>query len=216
MELTTLKVNDVETHINKLIVCLRCTKTKKDRMFVVQGDLLKIIQKYQNLRPDGIQSDRFFLNYKNGKCTKQVVGRHKIAAVPKRIAAYLDLPDAKSYTGHCLRRSSATILADTGANLTTLKRHGGWTSDKVAEGYIEESVENKAKITDQINEAILKTSPFEPRPSTSTSPDDTSTNASTASTLNASQSIQQVNLPGKSVQLTLTNCTNCSIVFNMN
>lgn len=49
-----------------------------------------------------------------------------------------------------MRRSSATLLADTGVNLTTLKRHGGWKSDAVAEGYIEESVGNKVKISKRI------------------------------------------------------------------
>lgn len=146
-EMTTLTVNNVETHNNKMIIHLRCTKNKKDRMFVVQDELLKVVQKYQKLRPADTKTERFFINFKNGKCTKQAVGRHKIARIPKQIATYLNLPDAESYTGHCLRRSSVTLLADTGANLTTLKRHGGWKSDKVAEGYIEESIKNKSKIT---------------------------------------------------------------------
>jgi integrase len=44
------------------------------------------------------------------------------------------------YTGHSLRRTSATLLVDEGGDLTTLKRHGGWRSSFVAEGYIEESI----------------------------------------------------------------------------
>lgn len=67
--------------------------------------------------------------------------------MPKAIATYLNLPNPEYYTGHCFRRSSATLLADTGANLITLKRQGGWKSDRVAESYIEESIENKSSIT---------------------------------------------------------------------
>ncbi|KAJ8914630.1 hypothetical protein NQ315_015368 [Exocentrus adspersus] len=56
----------------------------------------------------------------------------------------------KNYTGHCLRRTSATFLADSGADIQTLKRHGGWQSTSVAEGYIEESIGNKLKISKSI------------------------------------------------------------------
>ncbi|XP_045765066.1 uncharacterized protein LOC123867182 [Maniola jurtina] len=216
-EMTALTINDIETYDNKMLVRVRgCSKN--DRMFIVQDELLKVVQKYQKLRPVGIKSDRFFLNFKNGKCTKQVVGRHKIAAIPKRIATYLDLPDAESYTGHCLRRSSATLLASAGANVLTLKRHGGWLSDKIAERYIEESFGKKSKITIEINKATLKTTPSEPRPSTSSAVpfDELTTETSTSSTLNSSPSVQQVNLPDKSVQLSMANFTNCTVIFNMN
>ncbi|KAK4885819.1 hypothetical protein RN001_002090 [Aquatica leii] len=35
------------------------------------------------------------------------------------------------------------MLANHGGDLVTLKRHGGWKSSTVAEGYIEESVSNR-------------------------------------------------------------------------
>jgi hypothetical protein len=42
------------------------------------------------------------------------------------------------------------MLADTGADLLTIKRHGGWKSNTVAEGYIETSLENKKKVANKI------------------------------------------------------------------
>ncbi|KAJ8968081.1 hypothetical protein NQ317_016085 [Molorchus minor] len=54
----------------------------------------------------------------------------KISSV---VASYLKLPDVACYTGHCLRRSSATLLADAGVDITTIKRHAGWKSTTVAE-----------------------------------------------------------------------------------
>ena len=57
--------------------------------------------------------------------------------IPSIIASYLKLPDAKLYTGHCMRRTSATLLANSGADLTTVKGLGGWKSRNVAGGYIE-------------------------------------------------------------------------------
>ena len=38
---------------------------------------------------------------------------------------YLKLPNSKEYTGHALRRTSASLLADTGSEILTLKQQGG-------------------------------------------------------------------------------------------
>ncbi|KAK0169248.1 hypothetical protein PV328_012290 [Microctonus aethiopoides] len=48
------------------------------------------------------------------------------------------------------RLGSATLLANTGANLTTLKQHGGLRSSSVVEGCIENSLYNKTKIFNHI------------------------------------------------------------------
>lgn len=101
-------------------------------------------------KPEDIDRPRFFINFQKAKCTRQVIGKNKIGEVPKTIALYLNLPNIESYTGHCFRRTSATFLANSGANLTTLKQHGGWKSSTVAEGYIEHSLGNKQKIFDNI------------------------------------------------------------------
>ncbi|KAJ8948662.1 hypothetical protein NQ317_002312, partial [Molorchus minor] len=70
--------------------------------------------------------------------------------IPSVVASYLKLPDVACYTGHCLRRSLATLLADAGVDITTIKRHAGWKSTTVAEGYVENSIENKTKIANQV------------------------------------------------------------------
>jgi hypothetical protein len=41
-------------------------------------------------------------------------------------------------------------LADAGADITVLKRHGGWRSNTVAEGYIVDSVQNKLEVSSKI------------------------------------------------------------------
>ncbi|XP_023312630.1 uncharacterized protein LOC111692753, partial [Anoplophora glabripennis] len=66
------------------------------------------------------------------------------------------LPNPSSYTGHCLRRTSATALANAGATMTNLKRHGGWKSSTVAEGYLEDSIELRNKTA-----RMLSTLPLE-------------------------------------------------------
>ncbi|KAJ8970416.1 hypothetical protein NQ317_006547 [Molorchus minor] len=44
----------------------------------------------------------------------------------------------------------ATLLADAGVDIPTIKRHAGWKSTTVAEGDVENSIENKTKIANQV------------------------------------------------------------------
>jgi len=67
----------------------------------------------------------------------------------KEIAKKLGLKDWKIYKGHSFRRSMASILAETGISLLELKQHGRWKSDRVAQGYIDDSdyaALNRAKL----------------------------------------------------------------------
>lgn len=85
----------------------------------------------------------------------QPIGINTIAKIPQKIAEYLKLPDSKPYTGHCLRRTSATLLADSGADILQLKRHGGWRSNAVAEAYVDDSINNKIKTSKDIFKEIV-------------------------------------------------------------
>ena len=62
----------------------------------------------------------------------------KISNMIKKACAILGL-DPAGYTGHCMRRSAATNMADRGASFVNLKRHGQWKWDTVVEGYIANS-----------------------------------------------------------------------------
>jgi integrase len=73
------------------------------------------------------------------KFENRKLGKEKIREVPTIVARFLGLPMAEEYTGHSLRVSSATALANSGASLTSLKRHGRWSSTSVAEGYVRDS-----------------------------------------------------------------------------
>lgn len=139
-----------------LIIHVPNTKNNKQRTFTVCNskenliDVVSICKKYFNLRPKNLNSRRLFIKYYNGKCSTQNVGHHTIGAIPSKIAIYLNLPNTQNYTGHCYRRTSATLLADTGADILTLKRHGGWKSTSVAEGYVEDSIQNKISVAKKI------------------------------------------------------------------
>ncbi|KAJ8985471.1 hypothetical protein NQ317_015010 [Molorchus minor] len=163
-ELVNLTVDDIEDVGSSLIVKIPNTKTKIPRIFVVTdvGNMLELFRKYLSLRPPHVKHKRLFLYYKAGKCSSQPVGKNTMGKIPSVVASYLKLPDVACYTGHCLRRSSATLLADAGVDITTIKRHAGWKSTTVAEGYVENSIENKTKIANQVlvgttTSAITKT-----------------------------------------------------------
>lgn len=80
-----------------MLIKLTNTKTKIPRSFTVSGGLYNILKKYSALRPPGLNTGRFFLNYQKGKCTKQNVGINKIGSIAKEIAKFLSLENPESY-----------------------------------------------------------------------------------------------------------------------
>ena len=144
-----MKIQDINDMGNLLFIKIPDSKTNKTRSFTVVGNkYLTICRNYISKRPPGFE--RFFLKYQNGKCCKTFMGIHKIGDSAKEVASFLKLPNWKEFSGHTIRRTSATLLVDSGANITCLKRHGGWRSSSVAEGYIEESFTSKKKIAMKI------------------------------------------------------------------
>lgn len=109
-----------------------------------------IILIYDSLIPRKI--DQFFMRYQGKKFTQQPIGKNTLAKVPSKIATHLGLPNPNQYTGHSLHVTSATILADAGVSTLNLKKHAGWKSDAIAEGYLRESKNNKVEIANVISE----------------------------------------------------------------
>lgn len=79
-----------------------------------------------------------------------MVGINKVGECPKVIATFLNLPHPESYIGHCFRRTSASLLADSGADMHAIMRHGGCRSSSVAAGYVDQSTNNKKRTADNI------------------------------------------------------------------
>ncbi|KAJ8909421.1 hypothetical protein NQ315_013331 [Exocentrus adspersus] len=149
-ELYKMNYEDINEIENILIITVPDTKTHVTRRFTIIGEtpennlnLIQIYKKYRNQRPINAKSDHFFLQYRNGQCKTQVVGINNFSKIPSLIATYLNLPNPKNYTGHAFRRSSASLLVDSGGDILQLKKHGGWKSSTVAEGYVDDSLQNK-------------------------------------------------------------------------
>ncbi|KAJ8910396.1 hypothetical protein NQ315_010457 [Exocentrus adspersus] len=153
-ELTFLDISDVQNKGSYLYVLIPDTKTNISRSFTVMEEAFSVnavemCRKYISLRPKAA-GKRFFLRYVDGKCTTQHVGINTISKTFSKVASFLGLPDPESFTGYGMRRSSATLLANAGGDITTVKRHGGWKSTTVAENYIEESLSSKMAIAEKI------------------------------------------------------------------
>lgn len=149
-ELTKLTIDDIDDKGDLIIVNIKDSKNHSPRSFVISQDtnngyFLNIYRKYMNVRPKEIPHRRIFMKYNRGKCRIQPVGINTIGKIPSEIAAYLRLQNPELYTGHSFRRSSATFLANCGEGITNIKRLGGWKSTAVAEGYLEESINQKKK-----------------------------------------------------------------------
>jgi integrase len=133
------------------IVESKTDQAKKGWNFHVLSPFTFFIQMYIDLFKTTERSGRFFRNFtKEGKPTVTPMGKNKIGKIPCIIASFLGLPDANSYTGHCMRRSGATLLADNGASKLMIKRAGRWKSDTVCDGYIDDSTSSKIQIANVI------------------------------------------------------------------
>ena len=49
------------------------------------------------MRPSNLDTKRFFLAYRNGKCIRQPIGINKFADFPREIAEWLKLDNPRSY-----------------------------------------------------------------------------------------------------------------------
>ncbi|XP_063540172.1 uncharacterized protein LOC134749218 [Cydia strobilella] len=111
VDLTCFNSNNIKIADGLMIGVLNDAQNKTEKIFVIRDEFIPWVQKYQALRPANADTERFFLNLRDGKCTKQVIGRHKMGNLPKEIAAYLKLPHPECFTGHCFRRSANAVGA---------------------------------------------------------------------------------------------------------
>lgn len=154
-ELYEMSIRDIEITECQVVITIPKTKTNQRRVFTIIKDMeginfFALYQKYVNLRPKNVEHDKLFVGYRHGQCINQRVGIHTIGGVARKIAEFLGLKNPETYTGHSLRRTGSTLLADSGADTSVLKRFGGWKSSSVAERYVQDSLAAKNKIARMI------------------------------------------------------------------
>ena len=52
---------------------------------------------YIQLRPTDVNTTRFFLSYRDGKCIRQPIGINKFGDFPRQIAEFLKLDKPETY-----------------------------------------------------------------------------------------------------------------------
>lgn len=103
---------------------------------------------------DLLATNKLFMPYKNEEIENQPIGINTIGKMPSLKATWLNSPGPSKYTGHSFRRTSATLLADTGANTLEFQRHERWKSTRVAKGYVKDSVSKKRRLSKEISDTI--------------------------------------------------------------
>jgi hypothetical protein len=98
-----------------------------------------------------------------------------------------------SEIGHCFRRSLATLLANLGGDLLSLKRHGGWKRSAVAEGYLENSLHGQKIIANTLTHPVASVSEVH-----------------RSEIINVTRSVVSVPTQVAPV-ISFSNCTNCTI-----
>src|SRR5271167_4412388 len=84
-----------------------------------------------------------------------LISKNSIANVPREITLFLGLKDPNVYADHALGVTSATALADEGADILALKRHGCWVSNAAAEEYVRESKHTQLDISGKLTATQL-------------------------------------------------------------
>lgn len=90
---------------------------------------------------------RVFKNF-NKRFTCQPMGVRTLAKTPSVVGKFLNLEG--NFSGHCFRRSSATILAENGATSTQLKTLMNWKGDNTALNYIDNSKSSRVSMSNLI------------------------------------------------------------------
>ncbi|XP_063910472.1 uncharacterized protein LOC135127784 isoform X2 [Zophobas morio] len=150
-ELFKMKTADVDLQEHRAIVVIPRTQSYQPRSFLVTNiKWVEILKWYVRLRKS-VEGDRFFLQLRHGKLTKQPYGHNSIAQFPKKIATYLQLSNVNTYTGHCFRRTAATLRTNGGGDTRNSKKLKGWNATTVAEACVGTSLEGQEKIEDPVS-----------------------------------------------------------------
>ena len=145
-------MTDVEDLGNRFLDSIENNKNDYSGQFIVGNLFYSKVKEYIRLRPNDYASNRFFVRYENGKCIRQEIGSHTVGKVPARIASFLKIDNFQRYSGHCFRRTAATLASESGVSIQTIKQMGRWRSDAIAMSYIESSLNNRQMIYNHITQ----------------------------------------------------------------
>ena len=79
-----MSVDDIQVKEDTIFINVPKTKNKVSRLFAVTDHgWIQLIKQYLALRPKHATTKRFFLTYRNERCTTSPIGINKISQTPK-------------------------------------------------------------------------------------------------------------------------------------
>jgi integrase len=163
-ETAYLQFEDIEYDEQRNIINVALHREKQSgpkalsNYIITNNDHVNIISQYIKKFSKDQRKGRFFryFNDKDEPTNKQI-GKNTIASYPQEIASFLNLNNPSSYTGHSLRKTGATLLADSGVDVINIQRAGGWSSPNIASKYVQQSSSIKNTISSAISQQIQST-----------------------------------------------------------
>ncbi|KAK8791083.1 hypothetical protein WA158_003015 [Blastocystis sp. Blastoise] len=116
--------------------------------------LYNIVKKYYDTLPTDPEGP-LFPSVTDDTFDMRKTGIKAIGDYPRRIATLLGLENPDAYTGHCFRRTMATLAAEHGATSDDLMKQGRWKGHDVASHYVGNT--NKRRL--ELAKRILPPSP---------------------------------------------------------
>lgn len=113
-EIIDVKMDNIKDNGTEIVVRHSDDKTKVSKKYSISGDFAESVRKYMKLRPPKVKTNRFFIQYRDEKCTVQVIGKNQIATMARKVAEFLQLPNQEGYTGNSFRRTSTTFFDEIG------------------------------------------------------------------------------------------------------
>lgn len=170
-ELTDLNFANIAQVGDTYVVNLKRKKQhgeKDSSTFVVPKEMAMHITNYKmalscsigenNVTGRFLKGTPIYSNSKKSRFINQPMGINMAYKIGKDVAKKLGLPDADNYTGHCFRRTSATMAADAGATPVQMQRAYGWKSINTAQKYVTHSKSGADSIASLFSKTITSAS----------------------------------------------------------
>lgn len=151
-KLTWDVIKESEDEIQILITSSKCDPGGSGFKFVVPKNEnpkmcpVRYFKLFKETVPVDLRKGPVFRYFQNGSYTQRKIGKTFFGNIPCEIARYLQLENPHLYTGHAIRRTGATLLADSEASKQDIQRFGRWQNESTADRYIENSIASKKRI----------------------------------------------------------------------
>lgn len=97
------------------------------------------MHEYKSKTNDPTPASRLFRRETKSGYGAGVLGKYYFYDLPKKLPLFLKLQDHLGYTGHSIRRTAATWLANKGFSTLQMQRFRRWKSPSVAQGYVDKN-----------------------------------------------------------------------------